>query len=768
MDDFQFIGKRVPVIDAREKVTGEAMYTGDLKFPHMLYGKILRSLHPHAKILNIDTSRAKKLPGVKTVVTAEQTPKKKIGTFVADQCFLAVDKVRYIGEEVVAVAAIDEDTAQEALDLIKVDYEPLPAVFDMEKAVWPDAPRIHEEALNNIAVHLNIERGDILAGFNESDYIFEDRFTTPIVHQGYMEPMTCVASSDIHGRLTLWAPVQQIYLSRIHLAKALAMPVGAIRIVQPKVGGGFGGKSPEHSSLPICCILAREAGSPVRITLTREEEFIAGRPRVGVVIYLKIGVKKDGTFMAKEARIFSDNGAYSGKAPSVMTTTTIRPDSLYQYKNIKSEAKLVYTNKVPTGGYRGFGNPQMAFAVESLIDTIAHQLQLDPLEIRLKNAVEPGMTTVHGWKIQSCGYRECITEAAAAAEWKKHKEGKGPARIGIGIAGVSDVSGNRHFGYDGSNILLKITEDGKVSIISGEGDLGQGAPTILAQIAAEELGVPLMDIEVSAADTDSTLFCMGSFANRLTTLAGNAVKLAAADAKRQLLDIAAQVLEANIEDLECREGKVSVKGTPEKRATIAEVMQAGLIKLGKIGNINILGRGSFDPYSEVGDPKTKYGNFACTYQFGAHVAVVKVCEETGHVQILDYVAAHDVGRAINRLTLEGQIEGGVTQGLGFSLWEEMLFQDGKVVNPNFADFKIPLAVDVPPIKVIIVEPGDPMGPFGAKGIGQTCAVPVAPAIANAIFDAVGVRIRDLPITAEKILKALPGKEAKNSKKEQGE
>jgi len=761
MDDFRFIGKRIPVIDAAEKVTGEAKYTADLKFPRMLYGKILRSPHPHAKILNIDTSRAQKIPGVKAVVTAEQTPKKKVGTFVADQCFMAVDKVRYIGEEVAAVAAIDEETAEEARDLIQVDYEVLPAVFDMEKAILPGAPRIHEEAANNIAVHLDIHRGDVSAGFKESDYIFEERFTTPAVHQGYMEPMASIASFDIHGRLTLWAPVQHPYLSRAHLAKALAMPVSAIRVIQPKVGGGFGGKSTEHGSLAICCILAKETRNPVKIVLTREEEFIAGRPRVATVIYLKMGVKKDGTIMAKEAKIFSDNGAYSGKAPSVMTTTTIRPDALYKYKNIKAEANLVYTNKVPSGGYRGFGNPQMAFAVESLLDTIAHRLQLDPLEIRLKNAVEAGMTTVHGWKIQSCGYRECITKAAAAADWKKVKGEKSSARIGIGMAGVSDVSGNRHFGYDGSNILVKITEDGHVRIISGEGDIGQGAPTILAQIAAEELGVPLKDIDVSEADTDSTLFGMGSFANRLTTLAGNAAKLAAADAKGQLFVIASQVLEANPADLSSADGKIFVQGTPEKSLTIAEVVQAGLLKMGKIGHINILGRGSFDPYSEVGDPKTKYGNLACTYQFGAHVAVVKVCEETGHVQLLDYVAAHDVGRAINMLTLEGQIEGGVTQAIGFTLWEEMLFQDGRVLNPNFMDFKLPLALDLPPIKVIIVEPGDPMGPFGAKGVGQTCSVPGAPAIANAIFDAVGIRITDLPITPEKILKALREKRLKN-------
>ena len=760
MDDFQFVGKRIPIIDAEEKVTGEAKYAADLKLPNMLYGKILRSPHPHAKILNIDISLAKKLPGVKAIVTAEQTPKIKRGSFVADKPILAIDKVRYIGDEVAGVAAVDEETAEEALNLIKVDYEVLPAVFDVEKAILPDAPRIHEEAANNIAMPLNFHRGDVLKGFKESDYIFEERFTTSRVHQCYMEPMACLASFDIHGRLTLWASTQHIYLCQGHMAKALAMPASAIRIIQPKVGGGFGGKNSNHNIVPICCVLAKETGKPVKMSLTREEEFIAGQPRVPSVFYLKMGVKKDGTFMAKEAKIFADNGAYSGSGPSIMAMMAIRPDACYQHKNVKVEAKLVYTNTAGTGGYRGFGNPQGAFAIESLIDNIANQLQMDPLEIRLKNAMEAGVTTVHGWKIQSCGYRECLLKAADLTKhWKdKSKETKDSCRIGVGIAGVSDVSGNKHFGLDGSNILLKITADGKVRIISGEGDIGQGSPTILAQIAAEELGVPLKDVDVSEPDTDFTLFCLGSFANRLTTIAGNAVKMAAMDAKRQLFDIASKVLEANPEDLLCKDGKVFLRGHSEKSLTIPEIIRAGYTKLNKIGDFNILGKGSFDPPAEVGNWDTYLANISGTYQFGAHAAIVKVCENTGHVEILDYVAAHDVGRAINMLTLEGQIEGGVAQGIGFALWEDILFQDGKVLNPNFTDFKVPLALDLPHIKTIIVEPYDPIGPFGAKGVGQSCLVPAAPAIANAIFNAVGVRITDLPITSEKILKALSEKQ----------
>ena len=752
MKELTVVGERIPILDGKEKVTGEAKYAADLKFPHMLYGKILRSPHPHAKILNIDIRKAKKVPGVKAVITAKDTPQIKWGAFIEDQTIFAVEKVRYIGEEVAAVAAVDEYTAEEALQLIQVDYEILPAVFDPEEAVLPGAPLIHEEAKNNIALRLDINRGDIQAGFNESDDIIEERFATSLVHQCYTEPTASVASVDINGRLTVWAPVQYIFLARRRWAKALDMDVSHLHVIQSKVGGGFGGKTADENSTPICCVLTKVTGKPVKIVLTREEEFVAGRPRVPAVIYLKMGVKKDGTFMAKEARIFGDNGAYSGKGPSTILTTAIRPDSLYRYKNIKTEAYLVYTNKVPTGAYRGFGNPQMAFASESFIDMVADRLRMDPLEIRLKNAVQTGDVTAHGWKIRSCGYSECIGKAASVAGWREYKEAKPSLKgIGIGIAGVIHVSGNKHFGFDGSNIFIKISEDGRTKIISGEGDLGQGANTVLTQIAAEELGIPLKDIEISQADTEFTPFCFGAFGSRVTTIAGNAVRLAAADAKRQLIEIASQVLEESPTDLICEGGRIFVRGAPERYLTIAEVIQAGLFKL---GNINVLGQGSFDPDSEVPDPKTKYGNISSAYEFGAHVAVVRVCEETGNVEILDFVAAHDVGRAINPMLVEGQIEGGVAQGIGYALLEDMQLKNGKVLNPNFTDFKVPLAPDLPPIRTIMVETYDPQGPLGGKGLGEATIVPTAPAIANAIFDATGVRIKDLPITSEKILKAL--------------
>ena len=753
MKEYEVIGERVSIIDGREKVTGEAKYASDLKFPHMLYGKILRSPHAHAKILNIDVHRAKRLPGVKAVITANEAPKTKWGAFIQDQTLFGIDKVRYIGEEVVAVAAVDEYIAEEALSLIQVDYEPLPAVFDPEEAVLRGAPLIHEAARDNIALRLELNRGDIVRGFKESDHIFEERFMTSLVHQCYVEPTASIASVDVNGRITLWAPFQYIFTAQRRLAKALNIPVSKLRVIQTKVGGGFGGKTADENSIPICCLLSQVTRKPVKMVLTREEEFVAGRPRVPSVIYFKMGVKNDGTFMAKEVKLFADNGAYSGKGPSTMNTAAMRPDSLYRLKNIKTEALLVYTNKVPTGAYRGFGNPQGTFALESMVDIIADRLHLDPCEVRLKNAVHAGDTTAHGWKIRSCQYSQCIQEASAAVRWRERKEKKQKG-IGVGIAGCIHACGNRHFGMDGSNIFIKFTEDGKARIISGEGDIGQGINTVLTQIAAEELGIPVKDIEMSSADTEFTPFCLGAFASRLTTMAGSAVKLAAADAKRQLFDIASRLLEADPEDLLCKEGIIFVKGSPTKSLTVGEVVQASLFKLAKG---DILGKGFFNPDSEVADPKSHYGNISPTYQFSAHAVVVRVYEETGKVEILDYVAAHDSGRIINPTIAEGQIEGGVAQGIGYALLEDMQIKMGKVLNPNFTDFKVPLAPDLPPIRTIMIETEDPQGPFGAKGLGESTIVPAAPAIANAIFDAIGVRMKNLPFTAEKILQALKSK-----------
>lgn len=753
MDEYSVIGKRIPNIDSAKKVTGEAKYSADIKLPRMLYGKVLRSPHPHARILNINTEKAERLPGIKAVVTSEDTPKVKFGIIVPDEYILAVDKVRYIGDEIAAVAAIDESTAEEALQLIEVEYEVLKPVFDPIEAMQPDAPNIHERE-GNIVVSTEIIRGDVEEGFKNADFIFEDRFTTQFVHQCYLEPISCTADVNSSGKITLWMPLQRPFAIRAKLSKALNIPESKIRIIQTYVGGGFGGKGISIGNLPgICALLAKKAQRPVFLSNTREEEFTGTRPRVATIIEIKTGVKKDGTLSAKEMRIIADNGAYCSSAPAIMAAIATRIDNLYKFHNIKTIANLVYTNKAATGAYRSFGNVQITFAMESQMDMISERLGFDPVDFRLKNAVKKGDVTIHGYKINSCGIHDCIQKVAESSRWFEKRKTKVYGK-GIGIACMIHISGNRTLlDYDGSTAIIKMHEDGRIYLISGECDLGQGSRTILAQIAAEELGVDLDDIEVSIPDTEAVPFCMGTGASRVTTIGGNAVKAAAKDTRKQLFKAAAVRLEANPDDLDIKDHRIFVKGAPDKSLSISETVKLALFHQ---GGEPIIGKGSFDPDTVPADPLTRYGNISCAYPFAAQVAEVEVDTETGVVKVINFVAAHDVGRAINPLTSEGQVEGGVLQGIGWALMEEIKYKDGKVINPNFRDYKIPTSMDVPPVEVILVESNDPIGPFGAKALGEPPIVPVAPAIVNAIYDAVGIRIRDLPITPEKIIRAVKG------------
>lgn len=752
MEELAVVGKSLPKLDAPAKATGQAQYGGDLKLSNMLYAAVLRSPLAHARILNLDVSQARKLTGVKTIITAQDSPKIKYGEIIKDRYPLALDKVRFIGDEIAAVAAVDQDTANYALELMKADYQELPAVFDPQRAMEPGAPLIHEGE-RNIAKHMEITRGEPEKGFQEADHIFEDRFLTPMVHQCYMEPLACLGDYDLSGKLTLWAPLQDYFIVRMVLAQVLGMSQSRIRIIQPYIGGAFGGKH-IHQIEVICALLAKAARKPVKLVNSREEEFTTTLPRVPAIINLRTGVKKDGAITAKEMRVISDNGAYTGIAPAVMETTAMRTDSLYRYKNVKIAADLVYTNKVPTGAFRGFGNPQGTFAVESQMDMIAERLGMDPLTLRIKNGVKAGDVTVHGWIIRSCGLEECLRRAGESAGWRG-KRGKRRPHTGIGAACMIHVSGNRGvFDFDGSSALVKMNEDGRVSLLTGENDTGQGVSTILAQIAAEELGVRLEDIDVPPVDTDVSPFGLGPYADRVTTIGGNAVKAAAADARHQLLKVAAEMLEANPDDLNARDGKIFVRGSPERFVTVAQATKAALYRP---GGTPIMGRGYYDPDSVMPDRVTHYGNLAATYVFAAQVAEVEVDPGTGQVKVLNFVAAHDLGRAINPMAAEGQIEGSLAQGIGYALSEEIRHAAGRVINGQFADYKILNASDMPPVSSILVESDDPVGPFGAKGVGEPGLVPTAPAIANAIYNAVGVRIRELPITAEKVLKALKEK-----------
>lgn len=754
-EKFAVVGQRVQRIEGYDKVAGESKYIADIQLPGMLIGKILRSPYPHARILRIDTSKAAKLRGVRAMVTAEDTIKRPWGAFFADQYILSVGKARYVGEEVAAVAAIDPDIAEEAVDLIEVDWEPLPGVFDAEEAMKDDAPLVHDDKPNNIAMMMNIERGNVAQAFAESDVIVEDTFISMPQWHCAIETIGSVAQYAPDGKYTIYMNTQTLFSARLRIAAALGVRESDVRIIQSAVGGGFGGKSCDDNNALVAAVLARKAGKPVKIINTREEEFLAGcRPRVFMKIKVKIGFNKDGRLRAKQIHVIADNGAYSAKAPAITGVASMRHDTCYKYTDVKIQAYLVYTNKIPTGAFRGFGNPSAEWAVEQAIDIGAHQLGIDPMEIARINAAETGYVSPHGNRVTSCELKQCLDKVDQMIDWKRKRAEK-KANTGLGLACTVHVSGKRHFGdYDGSSATIKINEDGKALILSGEGECGQGAHTVMCQIAAEELGIPVEDVEVSRADTDLTTFCLGAFASRLTYVSGNAVKNAATAVKKQLVEQAAEMLEANPDDLVVHDGRVSVRGAEHKSVTVADVARARLFRH---NGAPIVASGSFDADSVLPD-STRFGNESGAYNYGAQAAYVEVDPETGQVKVLQYVIASDCGTVIYPIGAEGQVEGGLAQGIGYALTEGLQIDEGRPINPNFSDYRIPSMRDMPPLRHAFAESYEPTGPFGAKGLGELNMDPTAAVISNAIFDAVGVRITTLPITPEKILRALREKE----------
>jgi CO/xanthine dehydrogenase Mo-binding subunit len=754
-EKFSVVGRRVQRVEGFDKVTGTSQYIADIFLPGMLVGKVLRSPYPHARIRHIDTTKAEKLPGVRAVVTAEDTIKKPWGAFFADQYILSVDKSRYVGEEVAAVAAIDPDIAEEAIDLIEVDWEPLQGVFDAEEAMKDGAPLVHDDKPNNIAVHMDLERGNVAQAFADSDVVVEDTFTSMPQWHCSIETIGSVAEYATSGKYTIYMNTQTLFNARYRIASALGVPETDVRIIQSAVGGGFGGKSCDDNNALVAAVLARKARKPVKLINTREEEFLAGcRPRVFMKINVKIGFKKDGRIRGKHIKVIADNGAYSAKAPAITGVAAMRHDTCYKYSDVKTEALLVYTNKIPTGAFRGFGNPSAEWAVEQAIDLGAHELGIDPIEIARINAAETGYVSPHGNRVTSCELKQCLDMTEKMIDWKAKRANRQP-NTGLGLACTVHVSGKRHFGdYDGSSATIKINEDGKALILSGEGECGQGVHTAMCQIAAEELGVPVEDVEISRADTDLTTFCLGAFASRLTYVSGNAVKNAATNVKQQLFDQAAEMLEANPQDLISRDGKIFVKGAEGgKSLTVSDVARARLFRH---NGAPIVGSGSFDADSVLPD-STRFGNESGAYNYGSQAAQVHVDPETGKVTILQFVVASDCGTVIYPLGAEGQVEGGLAQGIGYALTEGLQIDEGKPINPNFSDYRIPSMRDMPPLQHAFAESYEPTGPFGAKGLGELNMDPTAAVVSNAIFDAVGVRIKTLPITPEKILRALKEK-----------
>jgi CO/xanthine dehydrogenase Mo-binding subunit len=754
MSSPEVVGVSVPQVNAREKVLGRAQYVADIKMGGMLHAKVLRSPYAHARIVSIDASRARALRGVKLVVTGEDTPTCLWGVIRKEHRILASEKVRFVGEEVAAVVATDEATALDAIELIRVEYEELPALLTPAAALVEGAPELHPGTAN-VASDLRIARGDVEVGFRDSAAVYEAEYEVGYQYHGYMEPMGTVAAPGSDGKVTVWTPAQMIFVSRARIAEALGVEPSKVRVIQTVTGGGFGGKTGEDANAPITAYLALKAGRPVRLVNNRLEDFQAARASLPAKIWLKMGIAKDGRLLAKDAIITADNGAYSGCTSKMVQVTAMRIDNMMRIEHVRAHARLVFTNNLPSGTFRGFGGQQMAFPVNSHIHMLAEMIGMDPAEVHLRNAIRTGETSVHGWKIGSSGLTECIERACDGTRWKeKYGRRLSPERAkrrGVGLGCGIHVSGNRQiFNWDGATVFVKVEEDGRVLVVTGESDIGQGSNTVLTQIVAQELGVPVGSISVTTPDTDLSPFGLGSMASRVTILAGNAALQAAREAREKLLAMASDALEVAASDLTIEGGRIHVVGLPQKGMSVAEASRMHIFRTGGEG---IYTKATYDPPTEASDSEF-YGNIAPAYSFTAQVFEVEVDTDTGKVRVVDGVCADDCGKALNPRAIEGQTFGAVAQGIGSALFEGYVVEGGRLLNGNFADYNLPTADSLPMLRSELVESNDPNGPYGAKGASETAIVPTAGAIANAIYDAVGVRINSLPITPEKILAGL--------------
>jgi len=760
MDNFSIVGKSMPHRDAAEKAKGSVIFASDIHFNDALIGKILRSRIAHALIKKIDISKAINLKGVKAVITAKDIPLIKFSAapIWADKLILAEKKVRYIGDEIAAVAAVDEETASEAIKLIDVELEELEAVFDPEEAMKPGAPLVHEGVENNISKVLSMECGSVEEGFKEADLILEETFSTQAQSHCPIETHCCIATCSPEDDIHMWVNSQAPHALRQRLAGALGIDAGKIHISLPHVGGGFGSKIDLEPSQALCVLLAKQTGRPVKIENTRHEQFTTTRIRHPTRTRMKFGVKNDGTIVAKQSEVIMDNGAYNSHGPAVIAYNNVMFSTLYKVKNIRYDGRLVYTNKNWGGAFRGYGDPQACFAQECMMDMIAEKLDMDPVELRLKNANEPNEITANAVKISSCGLKESLIEAGRVFEWDSKKSSRKKYR-GVGVSAMTYTGGgSKGSGFNYSGATMRMNADGTLHLLAGATDIGQGSSTILTQMAAEIMGVAPETVSLTTSDTDTTPPCMGTFGSRVTFCAGTAVTHAAQGLRQQVLEQASEMLEARVEDLETRDRQVYVKGTQDKAVSFAEIGAAAYYQKEK--PLSAVGYYNGPDVGPDFDPSTYKGYPSPTMVFGTNMAEVEVDPTTGKVDVLSFVAAHDLGRAINPMLAEGQIEGGAVQGIGWALMEDLQFENGEILNPNFHDYKMLTIKDIPDIKPLLIEPVDPDGPFGAKGIGECAMVATAPAIVNAIYQAVGIRIKDLPATPEKIFMALKEKEGK--------
>lgn len=746
------VGRAIPQIDSALKVSGRSQYTADLPLPpNTLVGKILRSPYGHARVVSIDPAAARRLPGVRWVLTHADVPRHKFNSFSSGKLredeYILNDRARFVGDRIAAVAAVDEETAAAALELIRVEYEPLPLVTSPERGLEPGAPPVHPDG--NLLARVTLTQGDMEAGFAQADFIIEGTYRTSPQQHMSLEPHSYLVHWDISDTVTVWMSTQTPSRLRRVLAGALGLPFSRLRIIVPYVGGGFGGKNELHFE-HVGALLSRATGCPIRMIASRWESMVATSHRHPVTAYLKTGVRRDGTFVARQARFLFDAGAYCTHSPEVANVAGTLFGHSYPAPHMKYEGICVYTNNGISGAFRGYGSPQTHFCVESHLDEIALQLQMDPVELRLKNAIKLGdRQAFTGFKVESNGLAECLERGAGAIGWHQRdavlSSPDSRYRRGIGMSAIAHFTGCYPLVNEMGTAMLKVNEDGTVDLITSACDIGQGARTVLAQVVAEELGVGLSEVNVSFPDTSITPYAVGTRGSVVTHDEGMAALLAARSAKAQLVQRAARTLNVSPEQISLRDGRVWVQDNDASPISVRDVAWDSFFGPDPFA---ILTSGVF--VSKSAPPP-----------FAAHFAEVEVDTETGAVRVIRLVIAHDVGRAINPLTVRGQLIGGAAQGLGYALMEDLAY-DPETATPLMAtvsDYKVMRSAEMPPVQVEIIESYEPTGPFGAKGVGETALVPVAPAIANAVAHATGVRMRTIPLTMERVWRALREAEA---------
>lgn len=767
-EDFSIIGTNYTKVDAELKATGKAQYAGDIFLPGMLYGKIKHSTHAHAKIVSIDISKAETLPGVKGIITGDaftgQLGNAEFAMDMNDKYPLAKGKVCYIGDEIAAVAATSEEIAQQAVDLIEVVYEDLPIMLTPEEAMADDAPGIHKEGRHNIGMKTDMKVGDADKAFEEADFVDREEYSTHMIVHCALEPHAAVAKYE-NGEYTLWASTQTAYICRFWIAQALGVPENRVRVIKPFVGGGFGGKLDQFPYEACACALAQKTGRPVRFVLTREEVFMTTRCRHPFKFVIETAFDKEGHFLAKRCNHILDGGAYGGAGMPATSLSLQWATMPYKIPNLDMTAKRIYTNKTVSGAQRGYAACQVHFANDVHMEDVATALGIDSLELRKINAMTPGYESPGGMQITSCAFTETLDAVADHIGWKERK-GKLPSSEGLGIGASGFVSGTgfpllNTPAYSSACVMVRPNRKGYVTLYSGANDIGQGSDTVLAVIAAEELGLDMADIKLSVADTTLTPFDSGAYGSRTTFLTGKAVRRAMVDLKHQLFEVVAKKLYVDADSLVCKNHLIYMEDNPKKSMGFFDAVfayeeeNAGKELVG-VGSYAFNGSASI-----YDDGKT---NFAPAYSFSTGGADVVVDEETGLVDVKEFIFAHDCGRPLNVRAVEGQIEGCVQMGLGYTLYEECKFdENGKMINASFRDYRFPTALDMPHVTVALCGEPDPDGPFGAKECGEGATAPVTPALANAVSNALGVQIRDLPLTPEHIWRLCKEKKTKQVK-----